>query len=429
MALTEIPVELSSTPGIADSSNATAITIDSSENTTFAGQVIAPNGATSGYYLKQTGGTATPRVTNDGNNWTILRPGASGADVAINNYANSANLVIFSDEGHVGIGNPPLGTGTGQMSIRVGASGWINAHSGSAGSGQVMGFSQNAHYDSDDSWEAISTDTATNYYQGSGAHNFRVAGSTSAGADITWIDALTIHSTGLVSAGTTGQHGGGWTEVLHLQGNNTRSNPLFLTGYSGSACSGYQSGNTTNAVNFLYFINGSGTNVGSIQISNSNTATTVSYNTSSDHRLKENVTYDWDGLAKLKQLKPAQFNFKADPDTTIDGFLAHEAQSVVPEAVTGTHNETEDVSNAVLNALGNVIDEGVTEDDWKAGKEAEEGEEPKYAADTVWKAEHTKDVYQGIDQSKLVPLMVKAIQEQQVLIETLEAKVKALEEA
>ena len=145
--------------------------------------------------------------------------------------------------------------------------------------------------------------------------------------------------------------------------------------------------------------------------------------------MKENVTYDWDGLTKLKQLKPAQFNFKADPDTTIDGFLAHEAQSVVPEAVTGTHNETEDVSNAVLNALGNVIDEGVTEDEWKAGKEAEEGEEPKYAADTVWKAEHTKDVYQGIDKSKLVPLMVKAIQEQQTLIETLQTKVKALEEA
>jgi hypothetical protein len=233
---------------------------------------------------------------------------------------------------------------------------------------------------------------------------------------------MTMHSTGLVSVGTTGQHGASWTEALHIQGNNTRSNALFLTGYSGSAVSGYQSGSTSNAVNFLYFINSAGTNVGSIQISNSNTATTVSYNTSSDHRLKENVTYDWDGLTKLKQLKPAQFNFKADPDTTIDGFLAHEAQTVVPEAVTGTHNETEDVSNAVLNALGNVIDEGVTEDEWKAGKEAEEGKEPKYAADTVWKAEHTKDVYQGIDQSKLVPLMVKAIQE-------LEAKVKALEEA
>ena len=78
-----------------------------SGNSTFAGQVIAPNGATSGYYLKQTGGTATPRVTNDGNNWTILRPGASGADVAINNYANSANLVIFTDEGSVGVGTSP----------------------------------------------------------------------------------------------------------------------------------------------------------------------------------------------------------------------------------------------------------------------------------------------------------------------------------
>jgi hypothetical protein len=377
-------------------------------------------------------------VTSPSTSLDIVRAGvqplrlesSSGTEVAINMVntggnvqleAHSGNFVI--DAGNVGIGNPSLGTGTGQMSIRIGGSGLINAHSGSAAASQVLGFSQNAHYDTDDSWEAISTDEASNYYQGSGAHHFRVAGSTSAGADITWIDAMTINSTGLITAGTTGQHGGGWTEVLHLQGNNTRSNALFLTGYSGSAVSGYQSGSTSNAVNFLYFINSAGTNVGSIQISNSNTATTVSYNTSSDHRLKENVTYDWDGLTKLKQLKPAQFNFKADPDTTIDGFLAHEAQSVVPEAVTGTHNETEDVSNAVLNALGNVIDEGVTEDEWKAGKE---GEEPKYAADTVWKAEHTKDVYQGIDQSKLVPLMVKAIQEQQTLIETLQAEVKAL---
>ena len=90
-----------------------AITIDSSENTTFGGQVIAPNGATSGYYLKQTGGTATPRVTNDGNEWTILRPGASGADVAINNYANSANRVIFRDEGNVEIGDGNLVVASG----------------------------------------------------------------------------------------------------------------------------------------------------------------------------------------------------------------------------------------------------------------------------------------------------------------------------
>ena len=94
-----------------------AFTLDMSEGgaATFNAKVIAPNGATSGYYLKQTGGTATPRVTNDGNEWTILRPGASGADVAINNYANSANRVIFRDEGNVEIvdGNLVVASGHG----------------------------------------------------------------------------------------------------------------------------------------------------------------------------------------------------------------------------------------------------------------------------------------------------------------------------
>ena len=36
-----------------------------------------------------------------------------------------------------------------------------------------------------------------------------------------------------------------------------------------------------------------------------------------------------------------RFNFIVDADTTVDGFLAHEAQTVVPEAVIGTHNEVE----------------------------------------------------------------------------------------
>jgi len=113
--------------------------------------------------------------------------------------------------------------------------------------------------------------------------------------------------------------------------------------------------------------------VGSIKMSNSS----VQYNTSSDHRLKENVSYTWDATTRLKQLKPARFNFIADADTTVDGFLAHEAQTVVPEAVSGTHNEVDSDGN------------------------------PKY---------------QGIDQSKLVPLLVKTIQE-------LEARITALEGA
>jgi hypothetical protein len=94
--------------------------------------------------------------------------------------------------------------------------------------------------------------------------------------------------------------------------------------------------------------------------------TGVSYNTSSDHRLKENVTDVTDGITRVKQLEPKRFNFIADPDRTVDGFLAHQAQAVVPEAVTGTHNEVDDDGNAVM---------------------------------------------QGIDQSKLVPLLTAALKE------------------
>jgi hypothetical protein len=115
-----------------------------------------------------------------------------------------------------------------------------------------------------------------------------------------------------------------------------------------------------------------GNAVGEIRTS----TTATQYLTSSDYRLKENVDYSWDATARLKQLKPARFNFISDPDVTVDGFIAHEAQEVVPHAVTGK-------------------------------KDAEE--------------------MQAIDQSKLVPLLVKAMQEQQTVIEALEARISTLE--
>ena len=118
--------------------------------------------------------------------------------------------------------------------------------------------------------------------------------------------------------------------------------------------------------------------VGSIQTSGTGT----SYVTSSDYRLKENIEYTWNATSRLKKLKPARFNFITDAEKTFDGFLAHEAQAVVPEAVTGTKDEVDDDGNPVI---------------------------------------------QGIDQAKLVPLLVKTVQEQQTVIESLEARITALE--
>ena len=162
--------------------------------------------------------------------------------------------------------------------------------------------------------------------------------------------------------------------------------------------------------------------VGTISVTSSNTA----YNTSSDYRLKENVEYSWDATNRLKQLKPARFNFISDPNKTVDGFLAHEAQTVVPESVTGTKDETRDVSNAILSASGTLLFENITQDDWTAGKLATTDAEGNdvdalYPSDSTWTASHTEPVMQGIDQSKLVPLLVKTIQELEARITALEA--------
>ena len=141
---------------------------------------------------------------------------------------------------------------------------------------------------------------------------------------------------------------------------------------------------------------------GKITVSNSST----SYQTSSDYRLKENVV-DLDGaITRVKQLAPKRFNFIVDADTTVDGFLAHEAQTVVPEAVDGTHNEVQAWGE------GEELPDGVSVGDNKLDEDG-----------------NTIPVYQGIDQSKLVPLLTAALQEAIAKIETLETKVAALEAA
>ena len=124
---------------------------------------------------------------------------------------------------------------------------------------------------------------------------------------------------------------------------------------------------------------------------------TTTYATSSDYRLKENVSYDFDATTRLKQLKPARFNFIADADTTVDGFLAHEVSSVIPEAISGTKDAVQ------VWQEGDELPEGVSVGDNKLDENG-----------------NTIPEYQGIDQSKLVPLLVKTIQELEARITTLE---------
>jgi hypothetical protein len=108
----------------------------------------------------------------------------------------------------------------------------------------------------------------------------------------------------------------------------------------------------------------------------------------SDYRVKENVTPLTDALNRVAQLSPKRFSYiegsmSYNNGKFVDGFIAHEAALAVPEAVTGEKD-----------AVG---DDG-------------------------------KPIMQGIDQAKLVPLLVAAIQEQQALITQLQVEVDALKE-
>ena len=163
---------------------------------------------------------------------------------------------------------------------------------------------------------------------------------------------------------------------------------------------------------FLTFKTGAGaTEVGNIYSNGSNTT----YATTSDYRLKENVEDLENASTRLNQLNPKRFNFINDESNTlVDGFLAHEVQSVVPEAVVGERDATKEEEYIVTESIPEVRDEdgNVTEQEVPAVM-----------------GTRTVDSYQGIDQSKLVPILVASLQEALAEIETLKTRVQTLEDA
>jgi hypothetical protein len=175
----------------------------------------------------------------------------------------------------------------------------------------------------------------------------------------------------------------------------TNNGHLLLGTTSETARMCIQSTTSAGTDPLVQFSDSGGTDCGSIDLNAS--ANTVAYTTSSDYRLKENINYNFDATSRLKQLKPARFNFIADADTTVDGFIAHEVSDIVPEAIT----KTKDAVKV-----------------WKDNEELPDG--VSVGDNKLDENGNTIPDYQGIDQSKLVPLLVKTIQELEARITTLE---------
>ncbi len=219
----------------------------------------------------------------------------------------------------------------------------------------------------------IGIEKADSWQSGSGRSAALIFGTTSAATES---EKMRITGSGIVMIATTSTVSNGTGAKLQIVPDN--NNPAIACKHTGTndgniielqhQRAGTNSGAFTGTA--MSFRQQDGTQVGTIVIAN----TATQFNTSSDYRLKENISAISDGITRLKTLKPYRFNFKGD-SKIVDGFFAHEV-TAVPEAITGTKDEVDSNGN------------------------------PKY---------------QGIDQSKLVPLLVAAVKELITKVEALEA--------
>ena len=201
------------------------------------------------------------------------------------------------------------------------------------------------------------------------------------------------------SSGTVGVNGGRFNVIRN-------QNSDFVAKFENDAGGGYGISSDNSAGNHIFFYR-SGSGVGTI----TDNGTTIAFNTVSDYRLKTDVQPMTGASDRVQALNPVNFEW-ISAGTRVDGFLAHEAQAVVPECVTGTKDAMRDEEYEVTPAV-----EATYDDD---------GNELTAAVEAVMGTRSVPDM-QGIDQSKIVPLLTAALREALTKIDDMETRLAALE--
>jgi len=369
--------------GIGTSSPDTLMTVDGTDTEAAGSQLLKVRNSTTGeavtigLYSKADNG-------GDGNSGSITFDAGADGSAANNELRFSADHQTDTTPDLTILGSGKVGIGTSSPSANLHVAQDGNNVALYAGGG---GYNFQAKFESSDAEAAIIIEDSNSTTDGN-----RIGVVTN---DMTFVtnnsERMRISSGGDLRIGTT-------DPIVYNEGASGNSGLVLVKDgyYSAARQDGptaflNRQSSTGDLINFYY----NGSKKGSISTNGSN----VAYNTSSDYRLKENVTDVTDGITRVKQLAPKRFNFIADVDTTVDGFLAHEAATVVPEAITGTHNEVEV---------------------WKENEELPDG--VSVGDNKLDDDGNTIPVYQGIDQSKLVPLLTAALQEAIAKIETLETQ-------
>ena len=288
----------------------------------------------------------------------------------------TGNAITINSSENVGIGVVPESWFGNQTALQIGGTGAaLSADIGAAY------YSNNAYRDSSGNWKRVGSGYATRNMLYNGAYYFDVAGTSTADSAITWTTAMTIDNSGhmLLNGSSSATSGAG---TFFDRPSDTTTMPSYL--FFKKTFSGFR-----DAIDFRH----NGSRVGSVGFDN----TSTSYNTSSDYRLKELDVPMEGSIDRLKLLRPINFAWKVD-GSRVDGFFAHEAQEVVPECATGDKDAMVDEEYEVTPA----VMDGET-----------------VVTEAVMGTRSVPD-YQGIDQAKLVPLLVSALQEAIARIEVLE---------
>lgn len=274
---------------------------------------------------------------------------------------SSGSLVermLIDKSGNVGVGVAPSAwSGLSAKVIEFGSSVSNNSLWGN-GVNDVHLVSNS--YFNGSSWIYNKSASATRYNQLTGSHAWYSAPSGTAGNAVTWTQAMTLDASGNLIVGNTAASAVGTTGGVVNVPNS--GNTYTLIGHTNGSASG------SAYLNFFY----NASPIGSIT---QNGTTGVLYNINSDYRLKESVVPLSGGLARVNALKPSIYKWKSDGSAG-EGFIAHELAEVVPFAVTGEKD--------AVNEDGSIKS-------------------------------------QGIDMSRIVPILVAAIQELTARVEALEA--------
>ena len=361
-------VDAISTTGSAAARFGTTYNIGSNDGT-----VIISNGGS---------GDAMLRFDYEGSNTDRARIGVTASNQHLQFFtAGNNERMRIDSSGNVGIGNSTPSSFNGGANNLV-----VGSGSGSEG---ITIYADNASNSAIFFADTDSTTTGQlNYQHASNAMSFHTNGGT---------ERMRIDSSGAVLVAKTAQN----STAVGVQLNQTGT---IIGTVDGGACLLLNRKSTTGTIiEFQY--NNAG--VGSVSVTGSSTA----YNTSSDYRLKE----DWQLMSgaseRVLALKPVNFAWKVN-GSRVDGFLAHEVAEIVPEAISGTKDAMRDEQYEATAAIEATYDE--------------DGNELTAAVPAVMGTRSVPDM-QGIDQSKLVPLLTAALQEALTKIADMEIRLSALE--